>query len=380
MTQRIRLLCYIGSLDPGGAERQVVTLLQHLDRQVFEPRLLLAHRQGALLSEVPDDIPVLCATPDGKVWPGMLRWRRVRQFARILEEHHIDVVYDRTYLATLDAAVACWLRPTPRVSAAVADPAVQFEMYAKRPRWLWRRFSRRAYQSATRVLANSEGLRQQLLQFWQLPPDRVLVQPNAYDFDEMTRRAGQTSVRSESRITLLTVGRIDADKGHADLLAALAMIVAEAVVPQLVWRIVGTGPGLVALQEQVLQLGLSGRVEFAGQVTNPYAEYRNADLFCLPSRTEGLPNVLIEALGCGVPVISTDCPSGPREILQDGAYGRLVPVRDPAAMAEAIRDFLRERAAWQEQARRGQLAMRDQYTASVVVPQLAAILQDAAGL
>jgi len=379
MTRRLRLLCYIGSLDPGGAERQVVTLLKHIDRAAFEPILLLAHRQGALLADVPADVPVWCATPERAAWPGMSRWARIRQFARILAEQRIDVVYDRTYLATLDAAVACWLRPTPRVSAAVADPAVQFRMYAKRPRWLWRRFSRWAYRSATRVLANSEGLRQQMLDGWQLSAEQVLTQPNAYDFAEMERLSTQAETRTDSRTVLLTVGRIDADKGHADLLRALAAIVQQPDRPEILWRIVGTGPALPELRQLVDALKLTEHVVFAGVVANPYAEYQRADLFCLPSQTEGLPNVLIEALACGTPVLSTDCPSGPREILAGGEYGRLVPVRDVAALTRAIQDFLHDPAAWREQAARGQVSVRARYAVATVIPRLEQILRDAVG-
>lgn len=377
MTRRLRLLCYLGSLDPGGAERQVVTLLRHIDRAAFEPILLLAHRQGTLLAEVPDDVPVLCATPDGTAWPGMSRWRRVKQMARILEEQRIDVVYDRTYLATLDAAVACWLRPTPRVSAAVADPAVQFRMYAKRPRWLWRRFSRWAYQSATRVLANSEGLRQQLLEYWKLPAEKVVTQPNAYDFEQMETLAATAVPKTDPRKVLLTVGRIDADKGHSDLLAALERIVKQPNPPDLLWRIIGTGPSRNDLEQRVRARGMTALVEFAGVVANPFAEYRGADLFCLPSHTEGLPNVLIEALASGTPVLATDCLSGPREILAGGEYGRLVPVQDVAALAQALQDFLREPAIWREQAAKGQAAVRERYDISTVIPRLEGILQAA---
>ncbi|OYW25074.1 MAG: hypothetical protein B7Z55_00405 [Planctomycetales bacterium 12-60-4] len=371
-TRRTRVLCYIGSLDAGGAERQVIEILRHLDRSQFEPLLLLAHRRGPLLEDVPDDVPVLCATPNpAPRLAGMTRWARWRKFARILREQQIDVVYDRTYLATLDAAVACWLRPTPRVSAAVADPQVQFRMYARRPRWLWRKVSTWAYQSAQRVLANSEGLRKQLMDFWRLPANQVIVQPNAYDFDRIDRLAAEPqSSAPAGRIVLLTVGRIDLDKGHRDLLAALQRLVCERGLTKLLWKILGSGPDEDGLRSAVVAARLNDHVEFAGVVTNPFPEYRAADLFCLPSRTEGLPNVLIEALACGTPVLSTDCASGPREILQDGNYGRLVPVGDPRALADAIEDFCRDPQPWREQAKHGRSAVRMRYDAATVIRQL----------
>ncbi len=376
----LRILCYIGSLEAGGAERQVVEVLRHLDRSRFEPLLLLAHRRGSLLHDVPDDVPVLCATPE--LWfrvPGLTRWARLWRFATILREQRIDVVYDRTYLAALDAAVACCWRRTPRLSAAVADPRVQFAMYARWPRWLWKRVSKWAYRSAQQVLANSEGLRQQLVDFWQLPAEQVVVQPNAYDFDRMDRLAAERlTPLATGRTILLTVGRIDADKGHRDFLTALRRLVHGRGRRELLWRIVGDGPDAAALKTQVEADGLGAQVEFLGVVPNPFPEYRAADLFCLPSRTEGLPNVLIEALACGTPVLSTDCPSGPREILQEGACGSLVPVGDAVAMADAIEDFCRDPEPWQDQARVGQASVRERFAATTTIRKLEALLMQAA--
>ena len=95
-------------------------------------------------------------------------------------------------------------------------------------------------------------------------------------------------------------------------------------------------PDRPALETLVKELELEPYVSFPGFVKNPYAFMSKASLFVLSSLWEGLPTVLIEALSCGIPVISTDCPSGPREILQDGKYGALVPVQNVAALAETI--------------------------------------------
>lgn len=370
--RRIRVLCYIGSLAAGGAERQMVEILKSLDRDQFEPILLLSQRAGQLLPEVPADVPVCCATSASQSRiPGMTRWRRWRTFARMLSEHQIDVVYDRTYLATLDAAVACWFRPTPRISAAVADPEVQFALYARPPRWVWRRVSAWAYRTASGVLANSEGLREQLITAWRLPPSQVSVQPNGFDFARIDQLA-QQAVPSQpaDRKVILTVGRLDRDKGHRDLLEALRLLVQERQHTHLLWRIIGTGPEEDALRTAVADSNLTAHVEFAGVVTNPFPAYRAADMFCLPSHSEGSPNVLVEALACGTPVLATDCPNGPRELLGNDDFGRLVPVRDPQALADGLEDMLSNLSHWQSAAQRGNARVRATLASAVVIRQL----------
>jgi glycosyltransferase involved in cell wall biosynthesis len=104
--------------------------------------------------------------------------------------------------------------------------------------------------------------------------------------------------------------------------------------------ILGEGPDRPALEALVNQLDLRDDVVMPGFVENPYAYMSRASLYVLSSRWEGLPTVLIEALYCGPPIIATDCPSGPREILSDGRHGTLVPVGDAAALTAAIEDGL----------------------------------------
>ena len=110
------------------------------------------------------------------------------------------------------------------------------------------------------------------------------------------------------------------------------------VISQLDARLIllGDGPQRKIICELINNLSIEETVSMPGWVDNPYSFMANADLFVLSSSWEGLANVLLEALACGCPVVSTDCPSGPSEILEDGRWGRLVPVNDQTALAKAI--------------------------------------------
>src|SRR3546814_12954751 len=107
----------------------------------------------------------------------------------------------------------------------------------------------------------------------------------------------------------------------------------------------GYGAGKECLEALAETLGIRADVAFPGYVANPYAYFRHASLFVLSSAWEGLPNVLFDAMACGCPVVSTDCPTGPSEILDGGRFGRLVPVGAHAELGMAIRVTLGKTAA-----------------------------------
>jgi glycosyltransferase involved in cell wall biosynthesis len=153
------------------------------------------------------------------------------------------------------------------------------------------------------------------------------------------------------RPVLLTVGRLAPQKDHMTLLRAFA-IVRRTREARLV--IFGEGTERARIESLRRDLGLEADVDLPGVTDNPYAAMRRASLFVLSSRFEGLPTVLVEALACGCPTVSTTCPSGPAEILNGGRYGVLVTPENPEALAAGIlkgldqlwdREMLRRRGA-----------------------------------
>jgi glycosyltransferase involved in cell wall biosynthesis len=132
---------------------------------------------------------------------------------------------------------------------------------------------------------------------------------------------------------ILSVGRLSQEKDISTLIHAFKRV-QQTIASRLI--IIGDGPERDQLEATVNQEKMSQQASFLGHQDNPYSYYSKSDLFVLSSTREGLPTVLIEALSFGLKVVSTDCPSGPREILKDGRYGHLVPPKDSAALAEAI--------------------------------------------
>jgi len=197
---------------------------------------------------------------------------------------------------------------------------------------------KRFYPKNDGIIAISEGVRTDLLQNCELDSSLIYKIFNASVSQENTKRA-QEPVQHEwlnttnNEPVILSVGRLSPQKDQATLIKALAEV--QNVTPcKLI--ILGNGP----LREELLSLaqrnGVKDKLDLPGFVSNPYAWMVKADCFVLSSIWEGFPNVLAEALSLGIPVISTDCPSGPAEILDQGKYGYLVPMKDSHALAKAI--------------------------------------------
>src|SRR5690606_36170976 len=134
------------------------------------------------------------------------------------------------------------------------------------------------------------------------------------------------------RPVVLGVGSLTPRKDFATLLRAFALLPR----PDARLLVLGEGPERPALEALAAELGLEGRVDMPGFVRNPFAFMSRAAVYVLSSTLEGLPGALVPALACGCPAVAPDCPSGPREVLRDGAVGPLVPVADVDAMAAAI--------------------------------------------
>ncbi len=383
MPRRIRVLFVIGTMSGGGAERQVVEILRLIDRSRFEPLLYLATREGELLSSVPPDVPVFSFRD-----PSTVTWRqkvaralklspilRYIHLAGVLRRERIDVVYDRTYRATLDAAGATWLRPTPRISCCVADPQAELELHARgRSEFVWR-MARSAYRRANRVVANSEGLRQRVIEYFQLSPERVVTCRNLIDLDRLDHLAAEAAPAvSKEPFLIIAAGRLHVLKGYIYLMEAVDELVHRRG-RQLRLVVLGSGELDAELREFVRSHQLEAQVTFVGFVANPLPWFRRADLFVLPSLYEGLPNSLLEAVACGTPALAADCPSGPSEILDGGRLGALVPPADSNALADAIQAAMDHYPEWQQRAKLARDSVRQRYDARIGIREVEEMLE-----
>lgn len=355
---RIRVVFSIGALHGGGSERQIVSALTHLCRDQFEPHLYLIYRSGPLLPLVPKDVPIAAfeerdqRRPTGI--PGGMHRRRVADLRRYLDETGADVSYDRTFLMTLVSAEAAQQLGIPNVSTIVTNPSSGFAPVAGRFQWFKKRSLRRLYSRSAQVLAVSDGAARDAERFYDLPADSVTTQYNGVDAAAVLTSAARAvdspwwnAEPSERKqvVRIVSAGRLNHEKGFHLLIAAVAQLQRETNDVEYRVALLGEGDHRLALQSQIDDAGLTPQVSLTGFQDNAAAWFRSADIFVLPSLVEGMPNVLLEAMVCGTPVISSQCPHGPQEILDDSRCGLLCDVNSVDGLADAIRSTLQDPAA-----------------------------------
>lgn len=271
--------------------------------------------------------------------------RRTAAFSGYLTERRPDVVLAAKDPAVLVALKARRLSSAP--CAVVARPGSVSQRLQRRPallRWrdLW--VMRQAYRGADLVVANSEGLARDVEAVSGIPLALIPVVRNPVvtpDLDSLgSGPPGHPWLETGQPPVVLGVGAFRRGKDFETLIQAFAL--ARATHPMRL-ILLGRGRREKALRRLARDLGVSADVAFPGFLENPYPLMRAAAVLVLSSRWEGSPNVLTEALALGTPVVSTDCPSGPREILQDGHVSPLVPMGDAQGMARAILDTLAHR-------------------------------------
>lgn len=323
-------------LESGGAQRVVLTVVAHLNRAVFEPHLSVCDSSGPLLKELPHNAAIheLGRTRVRYALPALHQViRRVRPHVVVSTLGHLNLVL----LASrrlLPSGTKLLVREANTPSIRLAQTSHPC---------LYRSGFRLLYPRADRVLCGSFFMKKDLIRHFALPPARVSVVPNPVDTEHIrARTTAATSPYRDGGTHIVSVGRLNRQKGYDLLFRALKR--ARSRVPELRFFLVGDGPEKATLEALSRKLGLKDAVTFLGHRNNPYPFVSHADIFVSSSRYEGSPNVVLESLVCGTPVLAFDCPGGTREILTEGINGWLVPAEDTVAMAEKLIHIIRDRA------------------------------------
>lgn len=332
----MRVVLVTTNLRGGGAERALLRIGELLATRGHEVRLILLEDLRDL--PVPPGLSVEALTEPGRpcskgILGKRVSARRLREcFARLAAGRTVDLVLSTLPFADEVATVAglpnLWHRIANTLSAEVDRLAM------RSPRKARRRLARyRSLYACANLVAVSDGVASDLRERLGLTQANVERIYNPFDFAAIRRRAAEPAPDRPSGPYVVHAGRFVPQKRHDLLLDAWARLRRPEALVLLTHR----DPDLDAMIEA---RGLTGRVVVAGFQENPYPWIEAASLLVLCSDHEGMPNVLVESLACGTPVVSTDCPSGPREILTGPFERWLVPCGDAGRLAEAIEDAL----------------------------------------
>jgi glycosyltransferase involved in cell wall biosynthesis len=329
---RNRIALFLPNLHAAGAERVMVHLANGLAQRDHPVDMVLVRAEGAFLSDLGAGVQIVDLQ-------STRTFSAILPLARYLAKQRPAVLFSALEHANVSAVFAGWLSgakthivPTlhvPRTMDLRTRRGFKAVILHRCIKWCYRR--------ASALVCVSADLADDLVRVLNLDRRKVHVIYNPVihaGIESMSREGlehpwfapGQPPV-------ILAVGRLMEQKDHGTLLRAVSTL-RRTLDVRLV--ILGEGPERPRLEALVRSLGLESSVSMPGLVTNPYAYMARADLFVLSSAWEALPTVLIEALAVGAKVVSTDCMTGPAEILQGGRYGNLTPVGDPVALAEAM--------------------------------------------
>mgnify|MGYP001045597703 FL=1 len=331
-----RIGIFIPQLAAGGVQRCILLLAKGFLNSGLEVDLVVGQADGPFRSQVPAGVNLvdLHSRHIRSTLPGLIRYIKTSKPTALLSA--------QTH-ANIAAAWACKLsRHKTRLvvtehnnmAAVVNSP----EAGKDRLRPL---MARMFYPWADEIVAVSHGVASSLAELTSISPDQIQVIYNPLipeDLDSLRREAPSHPWLSSREIpVILAAGRLEKQKDYPTLIQAGALLNQKREVRLL---ILGEGSQRLNLENLVVKLGIQSMVNMPGYVPNVYSYMQRASVFVLSSAWEGFPSVLVEAMACGIPVVSTNCPSGPDEILEGGKYGRLVPVGNPEVMAESIETAL----------------------------------------
>jgi glycosyltransferase involved in cell wall biosynthesis len=330
-----RIALFVPTLEGGGAELVMVTLANALVERGFAVDFVLWAEGGPFRGLLSAKVNVVVL---GTYNPLKL----VFGFARFLKTYKPEVVISALFVGNIIAALA--KAASRSRTHLILTEHVPIGTYLQNESRLLRRvcvppLMRSTYLAAQDIVAVSRGAAQALAPvLGKAASRRITVIYNPIDLAriEAMASADEKSV-SWTEPTIINVGRLAEQKDQQTLIQAFAKVRSRRTC-RLV--ILGEGEKRATLAALARKLGVGSDVSMPGFVANPYSWMRRSTVFVLSSKFEGLPTVLIEAMQCGVPVISADCPSGPAEILEDGRWGRLFQPGDVDALASAIEDAL----------------------------------------
>lgn len=340
-----KIMFFLYTLAGGGAERTVINIINNLDREKFKVVLVLGtNKHNDYTDFLPDDIDIR-----------ILNSKRLRfsliKLIRVINQERPDLLFSTLNLNNIALLLAKSLTfrniPTVVREANNRTQSGTVSIINKLMTFLFYNYS------ANKVIALSEGVKQDLINNFHIKENKIRVIYNPVEINQINCLCGEDIndfKKKDNERLIVSIGRLVEQKDYPTLLKAFS-IVSTKVNARLL--ILGKGPLEKNLKDLCKDLRIDDKVVFLGFKKNPYKYLKISDVFVLSSKWEGFGHVIVEAMATGTPVISTNCNSGPSEIIGDNKYGILVPVGDYNTMAKKIVNLLNDKESLRKYSEQG---------------------------
>lgn len=365
MSNKIKIAFFCPNLGGGGAEMHLARLLTHLSNEKFELDLILSRSGGDYLAFLPDYVKVHLLN-GGKIPSGVIgMFQTIRPLSKKIKDLQPDLLFSIMDHSNIIAYYAHRLsKSKAKLIFSVQTPILQSLKFTWKPfNQIIRCMMPFIYPNADKIISLSEGVKHDLIKINKKLQSNTVVINNI----GIERSSGiESKLPSDSYTKKIVVcGRLLKLKGFHDVIEALPMVLKQV---QVELYILGDGPERDNLLQLAKSLAIDDNIKFLGFQRNPGQFMGQSDLFVLSSYYEGFGNVIIEAMALGLPVIATDCPYGPGEIITDGKNGLLVPVGSPRELANAIIKVLTNAKLQLSLSKSGKESV-DKYSGSIIASQ-----------
>ena len=350
MNGQIKIAFLTAYLSTGGAERVTINIASAFFRKKFNVQIVAATVVESALSDIPEGLKVFDLN-NPKPLDSPSFYRNTKSILKYIRQEKPAVVISTSDYLNFALVTARFISETK--FKIIVSQQVHVSAYLKELPWLNRMFiqliQKVVIRNADKILGVSKGVVQDLIERYKVDDHHLGKFQAIYNplyeekIEVMGREKIDVSAFNVPGTRLITVGRLVKQKDHVTLLHAFKLLLKK--IPDAHLFIIGIGAEESNLKSTTLNLAISDKVVFLGYTHNPYAYVSKCDLFILSSLYEGFGNVIVEALSTGTNVVSTNCPSGPGEILNNGEFGFLCPVSNPPMLCDAIMRALQNKIA-----------------------------------
>jgi glycosyltransferase involved in cell wall biosynthesis len=335
-----KLLFVLVSLSGGGAERVMIHIIKSLDKNKYETLLVLLEDIYDYREDLPETVRIICLNKRKR----LDFFKLILKLRNIIISYRPDTVMSFDYYVNIISVISnMFLSKKTKIIISERNYIEEY-LYKERFKWIKKYLIEFAYKKADIIISVSKKIKFALEKYFRIDPQKIKTIYNPIDLEAIRISTQENIVLPDfmfsSSPVYISAGRLVEQKRHDRLLRAFSVVKKRLHNAYLV--ILGKGALQDELEDLSDRLNIRESVYFAGFQSNPFVWISKSDVFVLTSDFEGFPNVIIEAMACGVPVISTNCPSGPDEIIENGRNGLLVPVDDENLLIEAMCNLVQD--------------------------------------